>query len=542
MLSLPLRSFFLSWSRFLARIRRLWRSCLAFLLTRGYPSPFDLRPLTDRERRLRVERFIDSVDTSAICALASKCNGDLPCSVRCWRKGSFNVCFILDFPDGSTRLVRLPIRPAVYDAWGKVLSEVYTMQYVRDHTDIPVPRIYAYGRGRLLRDASTLLPYIVLEYVEGLPLTKKMLRDAAPDRRRRFLEELVDTFAQLRRLEFPRGGSLMPSASAGIQARIRSLMFPRSEFCTPRLTTTPQNAPRIVGAFSLRKNEFQVDGYMVPRVTSTTARAFLEEQYNLLHCMWRMPVQELGRAEAEREEFALHALGLNEAQKTFGITDTADSSGDTFCLIHPDLRVDNIIVDEELRIRGIIDWEFSVTVPHHAFLPPTWATGHSSGSFDSKGHIAAEFMDVLLSRRHLSPSHDLLAREWDFGDDFRLPMGYILQDPSDLVLLFYKRIYPKLYDEPRDKVVPVFFQRSENKQLREVVERRLRASERYTQYLKDNNLFEGTEEPEWQELREWTKEAQKQLQELREWSKKTQDDIARLEKERAAFRGREKQA
>lgn len=183
-------------------------------------------------------------------------------------------------------------------------------------------------------------------------------------------------------------------------------------------------------------------------------------------------------------------------------------------------------MDDELHIRGIIDWEFSVTVPQHFFLPPSWVTGHDTGSVASK---LSEFMSVLSSRKHLSSTHSQLARDWDFRDDFTLPMAYIFIDPSDLVLLFYKCIYPRLYNESRDKVVPGFFQRPENKELQVGLVRRLRASERYTQYLKDNDLFDTKEDLEWPKIHGWTAEAQKKLQELREWSDMTQDELTRLE-------------
>jgi len=150
-------------------------------------------------------------------------------------------------------------------------------------------------------------------------------------------------------------------------------------------------------------------------------------------------------------------------------------------------------------------------------------------------------MSVLLSITQLSPSHSQLAQDWDFGDDSRLPMGYIFLDPSDLVLLFYRCIYPNLYIESRDKVVPCFFQRHENKELQVGVIRRLRASERYTQYLKDNNIFDDKEEPGWRQLYEWTTEAQKTLQQLREWSDETRGKITRLEGGRPVKEGREQQ-
>lgn len=539
MLPVIMRLFSIPWIYCLTHIRYLWRSRLAYIFRCAPPSPFTLRPLTDQQRNLKANEFIDSIDTDAIRALASKYNGGLSCGIRCRHQGSFNVCFILDFPDDTTRLVRLPIEPAVHDVWNKVCSEVYTMQYVRDHTNIPIPRVYAYGRSRLRRDTSAHQVFIVLDYINGQPLTKKMLRDSSEDCRRQFFGKVVDVFAQLRRLEFPRGGSLMPNATVGTWPRLQKLIFLREESFTPQSTMDLEFGPKIVGAFSMRKNELQVDGYTAPRFTATTAKEFFEEQYHLLQYMWKMPSQELGREEAEREEFALHALSLEKTQNTFGVK--ADSSGDSFCLSHPDLRVDNIIVDDELRIRGVIDWEFSVTVPRHAFLPPSWITGHDTGSIVSKVDFLSEFMSVLLSRKQKSSSHSQLAQDWDFRDDFRLPMAYILLDPSDLVLLFYRYIYPRLYDKPRDKVVPSFFQHPENKELQVGLERRLRASERYTQYLKQNNLFDDKEELEWQQIREWTTETQKTLEQLRKWSNETQDGLTRLDGERAVQQGQQKQ-
>lgn len=66
--------------------------------------------------------------------------------------------------------------------------------------------------------------------------------------------------------------------------------------------------------------------------------------------------------------FGLQALNPEKAQETFSVE--ADSSEDSFCLSRPDLCLDNIIVDDELHIRGVIDWEeFSATVPRDGCLP-----------------------------------------------------------------------------------------------------------------------------------------------------------------------------
>ena len=65
------------------------------------------------------------------------------------------------------------------------------------------------------------------------------------------------------------------------------------------------------------------------------------------------------------------------------------------------------------------------------------------------------------------------------------------------------------------------------------LEKRLQASELYTRYLKVKNLLDDEEHPEWQQIREWTTQAQKTLEELRTWNDETRETLTRLEQERA---------
>ena len=50
-------------------------------------------------------------------------------------------------------------------------------------------------------------------------------------------------------------------------------------------------------------------------------------------------------------------------------------------------------------------------------------------------------------------------------DKFRLPMAYIFLDSSDLVFLFYRFLFPILFEGSRDKVVSRFFEDPGNKEL-----------------------------------------------------------------------------
>ena len=113
------------WKCCITRAVHAWKSFLTLAFGR---ATWNLKPLTEQQREERTVEFIHSIDKDAVRALASEYNGHLPCDIRYWRQGSYNVCFVVDFPNGTTRVVRIPIEPAVHNVWEKVQSEVYTMQ------------------------------------------------------------------------------------------------------------------------------------------------------------------------------------------------------------------------------------------------------------------------------------------------------------------------------------------------------------------------------------------------------------------------------
>jgi hypothetical protein len=89
-------------------------------------------PLTYEQLSARKQEFLDSLDKAAICTLASRHNQHKPCRIFHTSNGSFNACFFVEFPEDGTRwVVRIPIKPAVDDAWAKLQSEVTTMRFVR---------------------------------------------------------------------------------------------------------------------------------------------------------------------------------------------------------------------------------------------------------------------------------------------------------------------------------------------------------------------------------------------------------------------------
>lgn len=120
-------------------------------------------PLTEQQIYRRSHNFFGSVDEDAIRALGTQHHiKSLQCEIKARYRGSFNGCFVLEFTDGSTRVVRLPLDPAVQDAWDKVRSEVCTMQSVSSSLNL-LPQPYS---NPLFADTSDVIrTFLFPEYM-----------------------------------------------------------------------------------------------------------------------------------------------------------------------------------------------------------------------------------------------------------------------------------------------------------------------------------------------------------------------------------------
>ncbi|KAL7919360.1 hypothetical protein ACQKWADRAFT_315706 [Trichoderma austrokoningii] len=149
-----------------------------------------------------------------------------------------------------------------------------------------------------------------------------------------------------------------------------------------------------------------------------------------------------------------------------GLFITADRG--PFVLSHLDLRSCNIIVDEHLHIQGIIDWEFTSTVPLQLFTPPSWITGHDPMETDEQ--MPAEFYAMLLDKSTTDDLCQRLRRKWYHKAD-------AAADNSD------KHLGGMMTD---------FF--GKNPALASEAQYRAEQCARYTLHLKEHGLYETEED------------------------------------------------
>ncbi|KAH6717298.1 hypothetical protein BKA61DRAFT_642467 [Leptodontidium sp. MPI-SDFR-AT-0119] len=240
-----------------------------------------------------------------------------PCRVFCEpKKGSYNVCFFIVFisDEGDTDekwVIRIPLTPRLAFPEEKMRSEIATMKYVASKTSIPIPHLHGYGFSQTHPSGLT---FMLISYIP-------------------------DIFIQLRYCEFPHIGSLT-------------------------LDPIDDQTPIFVHnrALSIDINDQELGGLspttiMGPSKIYTTAIDYIYAQTQLLFNQFDKQQNSV----YSEVDARCHLYGLHQFRS----------------ILMGWLRREtaNVLVDQDLNITGVLDWEWSRTVPVQMFLPPTWLRG-----------------------------------------------------------------------------------------------------------------------------------------------------------------------
>ena len=151
-----------------------------------------------------LEAFVTTINQSELCSIASSLREGKLCTVGERLGGDFNILFHLHFEDGTTWLARFPLPkyPAI-----RLKSEIATMKYVQQHSNIPVPEVYAYDSNP---DNPVGVPYILMSKLPGSNLAPKW-EDLNDIGKRKVLGQIADLMMELSSHRFPKIGSLLSS-------------------------------------------------------------------------------------------------------------------------------------------------------------------------------------------------------------------------------------------------------------------------------------------------------------------------------------------
>jgi hypothetical protein len=292
------------------------------------------------------------------------------CVVEKRASGSFNHVVVLSVANLGQFAIKVPFHgtPELWqpsDAY-HLRNEANTMNYLRKHTPIPIPEVLGFDDS-FVNVLSA--PYILMRGVEGKPAGRIWIptnRDGtldfanmdSPDRvtynrRLNFLKSLANTMAELQKLEFAKIGMLNFDDDAD------------SPTVSHYFRDDSNLTPKRIDAFTSSKSFYQAK---LDKFVEHMGDAMEESLYGVKHLLWNI--------------YRLAPFNLSQKE---------GDPDETFVLAHPDLDFQNIFVDDEGNITGIIDWDGALTVPRcigyasvPVFLREDWDPDYDQDAKDAQ--------------------------------------------------------------------------------------------------------------------------------------------------------------
>ncbi|OAQ98106.1 hypothetical protein LLEC1_00789 [Akanthomyces lecanii] len=398
----------------------------------GQPQHFNDASIADRIQAER-QAFISSVKDRDVLRLASSQHpSKQPCSffqpAIC---GSYNICYFVEFETTGERwTVRIPIRPCLaHGGRSKLASEVTTMKYLKNHTDIPIPTVRAHS---LDGADNPLSRYLILDYVEGTQLSSINIQPLDKEKKKQLYMSLARIVLQLRRLTFPSFGTLY--CSANNEPRVSG-----------DITTKDINIQELEG-LDPRRIQKQCFG---EKDSLPTASHYTE---SLIGTAYNAFFKGTDGVDPDMIDSSLYHLDLFRQHATFWLDPKI--SPVHFVLSHGDFTPDNVLVDEStMAITGVLDWGWSRIVPVQYFIPPLWLK-HTEVSNLAWKHVydgfvsqeLNEFLSVVRAEERSKYKSSTLADQWDrTKHDGGFLIAHALENWHDMDAVAFRYLNTRYY-------------------------------------------------------------------------------------------------
>ncbi|KAF4450461.1 phosphotransferase family protein [Fusarium austroafricanum] len=264
-------------------------------------------------------------------------------------KGGYNVIYRLEYRDGSSVIMRIPIKTVVPFPDKKVRYEAAVMRYIAANTTIPVPHVYHYATGA--ENPIGIGPFIIMDYIDHHHnMSRELLDPTRPIDKRPVLDPQISE----EKLESLYG------QMANILLHLSALKF-----------------PRIGSLVEHDDSVFFIHTNAPPGILPSQAYGSSAEWYSALADMHmaQSTFQHNDAVEDEddaRDKYTARQLFRNLVTEGRLMPDLSNSEGG-FRLFSEDFRPANVLVDKNLRVVGVIDWEFAYAAPpEFSFDPPWW--------------------------------------------------------------------------------------------------------------------------------------------------------------------------
>ncbi|KZF20393.1 hypothetical protein L228DRAFT_250078 [Xylona heveae TC161] len=273
-------------------------------------------------------------------------------------KGAFNACFVFRYEDQHLdTVIRFPQPGRVRFPDEKVEKEVAVMCFVKTHTTIPVPKILEHGK-------CEFGPYIIMEYVHGNKLSMglqisednaALKEDIDDDKLKKVYRQMADVMVELSRINFPRIGSITDDGTVNGRPLTEDMVF---------LAEQGNVQPSIQAGktFSSTRNYLKFLTTQLLHHLETQRHGFIKDEVDcrrkyIARCIFQNIVDSL-RPKGRFGRIAPSRLFRPKCRSH---------------LACDDFRPTNVLVDENLQIKAVIDWEFCYAAPaEFGQVAPWW--------------------------------------------------------------------------------------------------------------------------------------------------------------------------
>ena len=315
----------------------------------------------------------------------------IPCIVHpSPMNGTYNITFELQFSDGVRWILKVPMdghgdsfQPVNQQA---LISEARTMQFIKSETTIPVPTIYAF-------DSSTNnilgLAFILMEKMEGVSAWQVWNSEEPVNKRERhrarIMQGIAAAMVQLNKFTSDQGGALTFDPDGKV-AGIGKL--------------------KQADGIGIWNGDPEKDPRKQDRHVWATMPASTDPESFYLFTLDRLEAGMPTNANPSlKGTIRLLRLFIDWACKHIHIT------GKKFVLAHPDLDLQNVLVDEDGTVTGIIDWDSTAAVPREMgcalypvwlmrdWVAESWDYSIVPGELESYRAMYAQFMEIEIERK-----------------------------------------------------------------------------------------------------------------------------------------------
>ncbi|KAJ5105455.1 hypothetical protein NUU61_002802 [Penicillium alfredii] len=370
------------------------------------------KPLPEEQFEVNIHAEVkdlrSKINEKALCERASELNGGHKCTIEhppAWGRGCLMGCAnyhagVRFMDDASTVwLIRVPrlngsIPQPLIDYL--IRSEYATLKFL-ETTKVPAPRVFDYG---IASDKSNKVgvSYLLIEQMPGQPWNMQGphgKRFADEKDKERVWKDLADIMIELQHHPFPKAGSLLPgptpsepvvSAVASERFLVQSPVGPFDTAVDYYTSFVERNMALIADGQLF--TSFPVNAYLV--------FAFLKSQVQALATTSPKP----------------HSVDTTEQ----------------FYLKHVDDKGDHLMVDDELNIIGIIDWQMARVVPASEAFGPSLVTAEMGDIYDGMSSLTAhdQALACFLRAKGAEDLADIMGkderlRRFFFGLDVDFP-------------------------------------------------------------------------------------------------------------------------